>query len=147
MSDFDPEYVYIIGLQYMQKQVFYEEIISVPSKVRGAYLTDEERKDKVTFIIIDPQGKEIINNTLDQSIFQFEASLPGRYEIHFRNKSPGNVRLTFTMCTGQHNIVNTKDLDPARNLLDDIYKMTKELKLSYKITQNLHSDRYKSNIY
>lgn len=147
MTDFDPEYVYIIGLQYMQKQVYYEEITSVPSRVRGAYLTDEERKDKVTFIIKDPQGKELVKNTLDQSIFEFEAETPGRYEIHFKNKSPGNVRLTFTMCTGQHNIVSSKDLDPARGLLDDIYKQTKELKLSYKLTQSMHTDRYKSKLY
>jgi len=49
MSDYEPTYVYMIPIGQRKKEIFYEDITIVPARIRGAFLTDEEKKDKVDF--------------------------------------------------------------------------------------------------
>ena len=49
MSDYEPEYVVMINIPYKSKEIYYEDIQNTPADVRGAFLTDEDKKEKIDF--------------------------------------------------------------------------------------------------
>ena len=49
MKDYEPDYVYMIPVGYRKHEIFYENITHVPVTVKGAFLTDEDKKDKIEF--------------------------------------------------------------------------------------------------
>jgi hypothetical protein len=57
MKDYEPDYVYMIPVGYKKKEIFYENITHVPVTIRGAFLTDEDKKDKIEFEV-----NYIVNN-------------------------------------------------------------------------------------
>lgn len=51
MKDYEPDYVYMIPIGYKKKEIYYENITHVPVTIRGAFLTDEDKKDKIEFAV------------------------------------------------------------------------------------------------
>jgi len=51
MSDYEPDFVYMIPLDYKSSDVFYQNItyITQDFKLRGAILVDEEKKESIDF--------------------------------------------------------------------------------------------------
>lgn len=49
MKDYEPDYVYMIPVGYRKREVYYENITHVPVTIRGAFLTDEDKKDRIEF--------------------------------------------------------------------------------------------------
>ena len=49
MKDYEPDYVYMIPVGYKKREIYYENITHVPVIIRGAFLTDEDKKDKIDF--------------------------------------------------------------------------------------------------
>ena len=54
MADYEPEYVYMTQLRYKTKETYYETIDTVPVKMKGAIIIDEDKEDHIDFQIIDP---------------------------------------------------------------------------------------------
>lgn len=67
MKDYEPEYVYMIPLAHKKQELYYENISSVPAYVRGAFLTDDDKKDKVDFEVL-------INQVVARSIRSYHLS-------------------------------------------------------------------------
>jgi hypothetical protein len=85
MSDYQPDFVNIIPIPFRRKEIFYEEIKIVPSRIRGAFLIDETKNEKIDFELIDPLGRVLITKTASHEIFDFEAVVKGVYKILFTN--------------------------------------------------------------
>ena len=144
MTDFESTYVYIIPIPYKTVQVFYENITSVPARVRGAFIIDDRKKDKVDFKIKDPNGKVLYANITHQAIFDFNATVPGFYEILFNNRfKNGEIKPTFTMNTAQNDILKKSDLNKTETKLDELVTFLKSLGTEDKMKRNVQRKRHK----
>jgi hypothetical protein len=133
MGDYDPDFVFMIPIEYKRKEIFYEHI-KVPGRIRGALLIDEEKKNVVDFQIFSPSGKLIYQNTTFQCIFDFEVYEIGDYQIIFDNRYVNTeIRVTFTLNGGQEKILKKEDLSfvdqKIEGLLGFLDKWTKDNKV------------------
>jgi hypothetical protein len=85
MSDYSPDFVNIIPLPYRRKEMFYEHIKLVPTRLRGAFLLDETKNEKIDFQIIDTEGRTIYAKTGSHDIFDLNITEAGLYRIIFTN--------------------------------------------------------------
>lgn len=136
MSDYEPDFVYMIPLDYKSSDVFYQNITNLTPnfKLRGAILVDEDKKENIDFRIESPSGMIIYKNTTAQCIFNIELHEKGVYKFYFDNKYENSeIRVTFTLNSGNNNVVKKTDLDfsqqKANSLLDFIDKLKTERKL------------------
>ena len=148
MSDYEPDYVYMIPLSYRVKEVYYENITNVPARLRGAFLTDEEKKDRIDFEIVGPRGDVKYHNSTNECIFDFNVTDIGRYMIIFNNRHVNkDIKVTFTQNTGQNPILQKEHLDFSEQKLDNLLNFIKRFNLEFKMNKNIHQERYKSNIF
>jgi hypothetical protein len=144
MSDYEPDYVYMIPISYKTKEIFYENITTVPVRIRGAFLTDEETKDRINFEIVGPNNEILYHNTTNECIFEFVAQTPGKYMIVFNNKYMNNdIKVTFTMNSGQNPILKKEDLSFTDQKLENLQNFIKRFNLEFKMNRNIHQERYK----
>ena len=147
MKDFESTYVYIIPIPYKTVQIFYENITSVPARVRGAFIIDDRKKDKIDFKIKDPNGKVLYSNITHQAIFDLNVTVPGFYEILFNNRfKNGEIKPTFTMNTAQNDILKKSDLNKTEEKLDELVTFLKSLGTEDKMKRNVQRKRYKKLI-
>lgn len=144
MGDYEPDYVYMIPLAYKTKEFFYENITHVPARFRGAFLTDEEQKDRIDLEIIGPKGDLQYYNSTNECIFDFNVTDVGKYTIVFNNRYINSeIKATFTMNTGQNNILKKDDLSFTEKKLDNLLHFIKKFNLEFKFNRNSHRERYK----
>ena len=145
MNDFHPDFVYMIQVDYKSNEIFYQKINHVPYNIKGAFIIgdDEETdiKDIMEFRIESPSGKIIFNDTATRTLFNLDITEVGIYKFYFDNRFQNNpVRVTFTLNSGNNNIVETKDLDfsnqKANSLVDFVEKMKLERKMKKNVRQN-----------
>lgn len=125
MSDYEPKYVYMIPVERRMTEVFYESILKVPVKVRGAFLISSEsgKKKPVEVLIKGPNKQNIYRNTTIASIFDFEATEAGDYTILLRNRiSKEPITVTFTMNTYQDEILTSEHLSYSEEKLVKLSK-------------------------
>ena len=147
MSDYDSDYVYLIPLKYKSTEVYFENIVNVPSRLRGAFIIDEETENKIDFEIQDPKGNRVYFISSHHCIFDFKVKTPGKYSIIFLNKYVTNeLRVTFTMNTGQSVILKKDDLTKTEENLDSLISKIKRFNTEFKMNRNIHQERYKSKI-
>mmetsp|Transcript_19580 Transcript_19580/g.20372 ORF Transcript_19580/g.20372 Transcript_19580/m.20372 type:complete len:244 (-) Transcript_19580:117-848(-) len=145
MFDYEPNYVYMIPIKPRKTEKFYEDIEKVPVNVRGAFLTDENIKDKIEFIVIDPQNKLVYKNYTNECIFEFEAKVPGEYKIKFRNsQSKHDLKVTFTMNTAQETVLKKEHLSFSEEKLNGLVKFMNNIKLEGGILTKKKEDRRKT---
>ncbi len=146
MRDYEPDYVYMIPVNYKKREVFYESIDKVPTRLRGAVLLDDESKENIDFQVYSPQGVLIYSNTTSQHIFDFNVTDAGAYRIVFDNRySNSDLKVTFTMNTGKHAVLKKEDLSLVDQKVHSLMDFMKSYSLTYKMRHNVHSERYKSN--
>lgn len=147
MGDYDGDYVYMVPLGYKTREIYYENITTVPARIRGAYLTDEEKKDRVEFEILSPQGKPVYMNYSNQAIWDFNVTTPGIYSIVMYNRYVnGEIKVTFTMSTGQNQVLKKDDLSVTEGKLDILLSFIKRFNLEFRMNRKVHQERYKSKI-
>lgn len=143
MGDYEPDYVYMIPLSYKTKEYFYENITHVPARIRGAFLTDEEKRDRIDFEIIDPKNTVVYHNSTNECIFDITVNEPGKYIIAFNNRYVNSdIRVTFTMNTGQNPILKKGDLSIADTKLDSLLRFIKHFNVEFKFSRAVHSERF-----
>jgi len=144
MSDYEPDYVYMIPLDNKRREVYYEDITHVPARIRGAFLIDEDSTDKIDFEIRGPKGDVKYRNTTNACIFDFNSTDVGRYTIIFHNVYINSeVKVTFTMNTGQNNVLKKADLSFSEQKLDNLLSFINKLNLEMKISRGISSERYR----
>ena len=145
MVDYNSEYDYNIPLRPRIQETYYENVTTVPSTFKGAYIISDESTDKIEFIVKDPNEKIIYEVTKHHDIFEIPIKIKGKYTIIFRNRiSIGNLMITFTMSTGQNQLLNAKDLTKTEEKLESLNTVIKKFNLEFKFGHDIHTKRYKS---
>jgi hypothetical protein len=148
MSDYEPDYVYMIPIAYRAKEVYYEQITTVPARVRGAFLTDDEKKDKIEFSIMDAQDKVIYTATGNEHIFDFKIETAGRYKIVFYNKFlNSDIKVTFTMNADQNPILKKESLSFTETKLDSLVDFIKKFNLEFRFNRNANREKFLSKLF
>lgn len=150
MRDYEPMYVYMIPVKKKGAESFYETITKVPAKVRGAFLTETNKKDKIEFIILSPDNKLVYKNFTNECIFDFEATQPGDYIIKFRNPAgEGEINVTFTLNTYQNEILSSEHLSFSEKKIDALSQFINQINVleDFVLTQERGQKKSKSNKY
>jgi hypothetical protein len=148
MKQYEPDYVYMIPINYKKREVFYESITKVPALVKGAILMDSDVKDNIDLSIYSPSGQIMYSNTINQDIFSFNATEAGSYKIIFDNRySNTDMKVTFTMNAGQNTILKKEDLSISEQMAESLVEFMKQYSVSYKMKHNAHHERFKSKIF
>jgi hypothetical protein len=86
MSNYEPDFVYMIPIEYKQRLMYYEKITHMNALIKGAFIVGESSEDTIDFLIISPNNKIIRTISSNYDIFEFEAKEIGNYKIVFNNK-------------------------------------------------------------
>lgn len=144
MRDYESTYVYMIPVAYKSSQIFYENITTVPARVRGAFILDEGSKDKIEFKIKSPKGLTVYSNVTNAALFDLNVTESGLYEVSFNNRyKNGELKPTFTMNTGQNEILKKKDLSHTEEKLDQLISFLKNFGTESRVTRSTHRRRAK----
>ena len=145
MMDYNSEYDYNIPLRPRIQEIYYENVTTVPSAFKGAFIIADETTDKIEFIVKDPNDKILYQVTNHHAIFEIPIIVTGKYTIIFNNRiSKSNLIVTFTMSTGQNNLLNAKDLTKTEQKLEALNTVIKKFNLEFKFGHDIHTKRYKS---
>ena len=142
MSDYESTYVYMIPVPYKSSQVFYENITTVPARLRGAFIVAEATKEKIEFKIKGPKGNTLYSNVTNAAIFELNVTEQGLYEINFNNRYKNSeLRPTFTMNPGQNEILKKKDINKTEEKLEQLISFLKNFGTEDKLKRNIHRKR------
>jgi len=145
MSDYESDYLYVIPLTSKVEEVYYENISIVPARIRGAFFIEEEG-NKID-VYMRSEDNRIVFSALavSQKVFDFKILEKGKYSISFINKYTSNkIKVTFTMSTGQNNVLMKKDLTQTERKIDGLLHYIKRFNIEFKYNRNLHETRFKS---
>lgn len=87
MANYEPDYVYMIPLNFKETRKFYEKIHHVPATIKGAFITDDDKKIKIAMKVISPSGRILLQKVANQYIFEFDVTEVGRHKIYLTNKN------------------------------------------------------------
>jgi hypothetical protein len=145
MTDYESDYLYVIPLNKNIEEVYYEDIEMVPARVRGAFFIEEEG-NKIDVYIRSEDNKIVFSAlAVNQRVFDFKIFAKGKYTISFINKYSSNqIKVTFTMSTGQNDVLMKKDLSQTERKLDQLLHDIKRFNIEFKFNRNLHEKRFNS---
>ncbi len=149
MNDYEPDFVYMIPLDYKASDVFYQKLINVPDnfKLRGAVLVDEDKNQNIDFRIESPSGNILYKNTSAQFIFNIEIKEKGIYKFYFDNIYENTeVRITFTLNSGNNNVLKKADLDSSEQAAKNILNFIEIFNTERKIKKNSQHNRKLSKL-
>lgn len=148
MGDFQMEYLYYIPLEYRDQEEYFENITTVPTTFKGAFFLSDETTNKVEFYIKDSLGRIIYQAYGHYNIFDIKIQKADKYTIIFRNSSAKDkVVITFTVNTGQNNLINSKDLTKTEKKMDTLEAVIKKFNMEFKLSRDIHIKRYQSKLY
>ena len=148
MNDYVSDYDYNIPLRPRIQELYYENVTTVPSIFKGAYIISDETIDKIEFVVKDPNNKIIYQVIKHHDVFEIPINITGKYSIIFNNKiSKSNLMITFTMNSGQNNILNVKDLSKTEQKIGVLNNVIKKFNLEFKFGHDIHTRRYQSKLY
>ncbi len=147
MSDYNMEYIYEIPLRQRDQEIYYENVTTVPTVFKGAFFISDETTDKIEFYVRDSYDTVIYKATGHFNIFEIPINKADKYSITFRNNMAKNkVVVTFTMNTGQNNVINAKDLTNTEKKMDDLEAVIKKFNMEFKLSRDIHMKRYQSKL-
>jgi len=104
MMDYESDFVYMIPLNTGETQVFFEDIVHVPARIRGAFFSNKDSSKKIDFVIIDPKGHHVLDSYSKEYIFDFTTNLVGKFSFEFKSKKV--LTLFFIKATDNNIIYN-----------------------------------------
>ena len=148
MHDYVSDYDYNIPLRPRIQELYYENVTTVPSTFKGAYIISDETIDKIEFVVKDPNNKIIYQVIKHHDVFEIPINITGKYSIMFNNKiSKANLMITFTMNSGQNKMLNAKDLTKTEQKIEVLNNVIKKFNLEFKFGHDIHTRRYQSKFY
>jgi hypothetical protein len=148
MSDYEPDFVYMLQVEYKNKEIFYENIEKIPARVRGAILVDddEENVQEIEIRIYSPSNEIVYQNATVQDIFEFTANEIGTYKIIFDNRYVNHrIRLTFTMSSGQNEILKKDHLTFVEAKVKHLVNFVHQNEVNHKMMSSVIYQRMQSN--
>jgi len=145
MQDFNYDYLYYIPIKPREQEIYYEYVKTVPTTFKGAFFLSDESTNKIEFYIKDSNNKIIHQAVGHHNIFEFNITKTDRYSITFRNNiAKEKVVITFTMSTGQNNMLVKRDLTNTEKKMDSLEAVIRKFNLEFKLSRDIHTKRYKS---
>ncbi len=145
MSDFEADYVYMISVAYKRKETYFEEITTVPARIRGAFVTDDNKNHKIYFSITSMNDTVLYEATDNTNIFDFQINTIGRIKINFTNKYVNrDLKITFTLNSAQNPILKKENLNFTETKLNNLIDFLKKFGVEFKFTRNTHSEKFNS---
>ena len=145
MQDFKFEYIYYIPINPREQEIYFENVTTVPTTFKGGYFLSDESTNKIEFYIRDSENRIIYEAKAHHNLFEFNVTKADRYSIIFRNNiAKEKVVVTFTMNTGQNDIIGKKELTETEKKLDALYNVIKKFNMEFKLSRDIHTKRYKS---
>lgn len=130
MSNYEPSYVYMIPIKHKTIEKFYENFSKVPRKIKGAFLTEDTKKEKIELVVLDPKNKIVYKNYTSECIFEFEVNVVGEYAFRFKNNDRvGDIKVTFTMNTAQEELLNNDHLSFTEKKIESLNKFINNIKV------------------
>ena len=147
MNDYKMEYLYYIPLEQGEQEDYFENITTVPTLFKGAFFLSDESGNKIEFYVRDSFDQIIYQATGHFNIFEIPINKTDKYSITFRNNMAKNkVVVTFTVNTGQNNLINSTDLSNTEKKMDNLEAVIKKFNMEFKLTRDIHTRRYKSKL-
>ena len=145
MQDFKFEYIYYIPINQREQEIYFENVTTVPTTFKGGYFLSDESTNKIEFYIKDSENRIIYEAKAHHNLFEFNVTKADRYSIIFRNNiAKEKVVVTFTMNTGQNDIIGKKELTETEKKLDALDNVIKKFNMEFKLSRDIHTKRYKS---
>ena len=145
MQDFNYDYLYYIPINPREQEIYFENVSSVPTTFKGAFFLPDETTNKIEFYIKDSYDKIIHKAIGHHNLFEFNITKQDIYSITFRNNiAKEKVVITFSMNTGQNNILVSKDLTNTEKKMDALEAVIKKFNMEFKLSRDIHTQRYKS---
>ena len=145
MQDFKFEYIYYIPINPREQEIYFENVTTVPTTFKGGYFLSDESTNKIEFYIKDSENRIIYEAKAHHNLFEFNVTKADRYSIKFRNNiAKEKVVVTFTMNTGQNDIIGKKELTETEKKLDALDNVIKKFNMEFKLSRDIHTKRYKS---
>ena len=145
MQDYNYEYLYYIPINPREQEIYFENVTSVPTIFKGACFLSDETTNKIEFYIRDSNDTIIHKAIGHHNIFEINITKADRYSITFRNNiAKTKVVITFTMNTGQNNMLVQKDLTNTEKKMDALEAVIKKFNMEFKLSRDIHTKRYQS---
>ena len=145
MQDYVYDYLYYIPLNPKEQEIYFENVTSVPTTFKGSYFLSDESTNKIEFYIRDSNDKIIHKAVGHHNIFEINITKVDRYSITFRNNiAKEKVVVSFSMNTGQNNMLESKDLTDTEKKMDALEAVIKKFNMEFKLSRDIHTLRYKS---
>ena len=145
MQDYNYEYLYYIPINPREQEIYFENVTSVPTIFKGAFFLSDETTNKIEFYIRDSNDTIIHKAIGHHNIFEINITKADRYSITFRNNiAKTKVVITFTMNTGQNNMLVQKDLTNTEKKMDALEAVIKKFNMEFKLSRDIHTKRYQS---
>ena len=147
LAEYNMEYIYEIPLNKREQETYYENVTTVPTVFKGAFYIADETTDKIEFYVKDSHDQVLHKATGHYNIFEIPINKADKYSITFRNNlAKKKVVITFTMNSGQNNIINSKDLTNTEKKMDDLEAVIKKFNMEFKLSRDIHMKRYQSKL-
>ena len=145
MQDYVYDYLYYIPLNPKEQEIYFENVTSAPTTFKGSYFLSDESTNKIEFYIRDSNDKIIHKAVGHHNIFEINITKVDRYSITFRNNiAKEKVVVSFSMNTGQNNMLESKDLTDTEKKMDALEAVIKKFNMEFKLSRDIHTLRYKS---
>ncbi len=145
MQDYVYDYLYYIPINPKEQEIYFENVTSVPTTFKGSYFLSDESTNKIEFYIRDSNDKIIHKAVGHHNIFEINITKVDRYSITFRNNiAKEKVVVSFSMNTGQNNMLESKDLTDTEKKMDALEAVIKKFNMEFKLSRDIHTLRYKS---
>ena len=145
MQDYVYDYLYYIPLNPKEQEIYFENVTSVPTTFKGSYFLSDESTNKIEFYIRDSNDKIIHKAVGHHNIFEINITKVDRYSITFRNNiAKEKVVVSFSMNTGQNNMLESKDLTDTEKKMESLEALIKKFNMEFKLSRDIHTQRYRS---
>ena len=124
---------------YINDNIIYNNLIHV-----NDLYENNKSEEPYAFMSDNEFTKDMI-----ETLFSFEIPIneTGLYTITFRNNQAKNkVVVTFTMNTGQNNMINSTDLTNTEKKMDNLEGVIKKFNMEFKLSRDIHTRRYQSKL-
>ena len=145
MQDYNYEYLYYIPLNPREQEIFFENITTVPTLFKGGFFFADESNNQIEFLIKVSNDTIIHKAVGHHNLFELNLTKADRYSITFRNNIvKKKVVVTFTVNTGQNNLLESKDMTNTEKKMEALEALIKKFNMEFKLSRDIHTQRYKS---
>ena len=144
-EDFDSEFYYTFEIPSGKKFTFYQEIVKVPSNVKGVYITDDEHKNKINMQIVDDNWYAFYSENSHQGVFDVTIRRKGSYKIVFDNKiSSKDQKVSLLMSSGQNKLLNATQVETTHEKIRSLDSYVKTVLKDQEFMNHRFRERVKS---